>query len=89
MGHSNNNSLVFNTIKNANESLQPGELSKIHSDRGFQYTSKEFKRIVNKANITQRMSCVGRCIENGLIEGFWGTLKLKSIIYISIITMKL
>jgi len=48
LGHSNNNSLVLKTIKSAIESLQPGEQPLIHSDRGFQYTSKEFKRIMKQ-----------------------------------------
>ncbi|QAS55778.1 hypothetical protein C7B90_23015 [Lysinibacillus fusiformis] len=49
----------------------------IHSDRGIQYTSKEFKRIVEKANMTQSMSRVCLCIDNGPIESFWGTLKCE------------
>ncbi len=76
-GHSNNNSLVFKTIKSAIQSLQSGEQSLIHSDRGFQYTSKEFRRIVETANMTQSMSRIGRCIDNGPIESFWGTLKCE------------
>jgi len=77
LGHSNNNSLVLKTIKSAIESLQPGEQPLIHSDRGFQYTSKEFRRIVIAADMTLSMSRVGRCIDNGPIEAFWGTLKCE------------
>ncbi|AUS87066.1 hypothetical protein LBYS11_12330 [Lysinibacillus sp. YS11] len=76
-GHSNNNSLVFKTIKSAIQSLQSGEQPLIHSDRGFQYTSKEFRRIVETANMTQSMSRIDRCIDNGPIESFWGTLKCE------------
>ena len=47
----------------------------IHSDRGFQYTSKGFKRIVDGANMIHSMSRVGRCLDNAPIENFWGTLK--------------
>ncbi len=45
LGHSNNNSLVFKTIKSAIESLQSGGQPLIHSDRGFQYKSKDTRRI--------------------------------------------
>ncbi|MER2237755.1 MAG: IS3 family transposase, partial [Psychrobacillus sp.] len=45
------------------------------SDRGFQYTSKRFKRIVDGAKMTHSMSRVGRCLDNAPIENFWGTLK--------------
>ncbi|TYS57958.1 transposase, partial [Sutcliffiella horikoshii] len=31
----------------------------------------------NKANMTHSMSRVGRCIDNGPIESFWGTLKCE------------
>ncbi|OOM75875.1 hypothetical protein CLPUN_29120 [Clostridium puniceum] len=30
---------------------------------------------MNKINATQSMSRVGRCIDNGPMEGFWGILK--------------
>ena len=46
-----------------------------HSDRGFQYTSKQFKDMLEKQGMRQSMSRVGRCIDNGPMEGFWGILK--------------
>ena len=46
-----------------------------HSDRSFQYTSKLFRAKLEKAGMTQSMSRVGRCIDNGPMEGFWGILK--------------
>ena len=47
----------------------------IHSDRGFQYTSHFFKHFIENGQITHSMSRPGRCIDNGPIEAFWGTLK--------------
>ncbi len=49
----------------------------IHSDRGYQYTSRGFKRMVEDAGLTHSMSRVGRCLDNATIEGFWGTLKVE------------
>ena len=46
-----------------------------HSDRGYQYTSKSFRKKLNKAGVTQSMSRVSRCIDNGPMEAFWGMLK--------------
>ncbi|WP_315077458.1 IS3 family transposase [uncultured Clostridium sp.] len=46
-----------------------------HSDRSFQYTNKIFKNKLDKINAIQSMSRAGRCIDNGPMEGFWGTLK--------------
>ncbi|WP_143469702.1 IS3 family transposase, partial [Lentibacillus sediminis] len=76
LGHSNNNALVFKTLDQATVLLN-GEHPLIHSDRGFQYTSHGFKRRIDKARISQSMSRVGRCIDNGPMESFWGTLKCE------------
>ncbi|WP_419096463.1 IS3 family transposase [Ureibacillus endophyticus] len=77
LGHSNNNALVFKTIQPAICQLSKDEFPLLHSDRGYQYTSKEFKRIMENAKLTHSMSRVGRCIDNGPIESFWGTLKVE------------
>jgi transposase InsO family protein len=73
-GHRNNNQLVFDTFEQA-VALNPDARPIFHSDRGFQYTSKIFKRKLDKAKMVQSMSRVGRCIDNGPMEGFWGILK--------------
>ena len=73
LGHSNNNHLVFKTLDQATALLK-GEHPLIHSDRGFQYTSHGFKRRIEQAGMTQSMSRVGRCIDNGPMVSFWGTL---------------
>lgn len=49
----------------------------LHSDRGFQYTSYKFKRKLEQAEMAQSMSRVGKCIDNGPMEAFWGTLKCE------------
>ena len=74
LGHSNNNKLVFDTFDLAIE-RNPNASPLFHSDRGFQYTSKAFKLKLDKVSATQSMSRIGRCIDNGPIEGFWGIIK--------------
>ena len=71
---SNNNKLVFDTFDLALKA-NPGAKPLFHSDRGFQYTSKQFKLKLDEAGMIQSMSRVGRCIDNGPMEGFWGILK--------------
>lgn len=71
---SNNNQLVFETFNEAvanNPTAQP----LFHNDRGFQYTNKIFYNMLTEAGMRQSMSRVGRCIDNGPMEGFWGILK--------------
>ena len=74
MGHSNNNALVFRTFDLAHQTY-PDAKPVFHSDRGFQYTSKIFRKKLDDAGMTQSMSRVSRCIDNGPMESFWGMLK--------------
>lgn len=77
LGHRNNNRLVFKTMDLATTPLGGGEHPLIHSDRGFQYTSHGFKRKIEEAKMIHSMSRVGKCIDNGPMESFWGTLKCE------------
>ena len=74
IGTSNNNQLVFDTFDEA-ISLNPTAHPLFHSDRGYQYTSKAFHSKLMQAGMRQSMSRVGRCIDNGPMECFWGILK--------------
>lgn len=74
IGDSNNNQLVFENFHEA-VALNPDALPLFHSDRGFQYTSKIFYNKLQAAKIRQSMPRVGRCIDNGSMDSFWGMLK--------------
>lgn len=74
VGRSNNNQLVFETF-DAAVRKHPNAKPLFHSDRGFQYTNKVFKAKLDVQGMTQSMSRIGRCIDNGPMEAFWGTLK--------------
>ena len=70
----NNNPLVFDTFDQAIAN-NPGAHPLCHSDRGFQYTNRVFHNKLEAAGMTQSMSRVAKCIDNGPMEGFWGILK--------------
>lgn len=70
----NDNPLVFKTFDRAVRA-NPDAHPLLHSDRGFQYTSRVFHHKLVEADMTQSMSRVAHCIDNGLMEGFWGILK--------------
>ena len=72
----NDNRLVFKTFDKATAAW-PDVKPIFHSDRGFQYTGKVFKRKLEKQEMKQSMSRVGRCIDNGPTEGFWGIMKAE------------
>ena len=70
----NDNPLVMKTFDEAVR-LEPDAHPLFHSDRGFQYTSKQFNARLKKHHMKQSMSRVAHCIYNGPMEGFWGILK--------------
>ncbi|MCF6461271.1 IS3 family transposase [Clostridium sp. Cult3] len=72
----NNNHLVFSMFDKAIQRY-PDAKTIFHSDRGFQYTGDVFKGKIEEAGMTQSMSRVGKCIDNGPMEGFFGTLKTE------------
>lgn len=74
IGDHNDNTLVMNTF-DAAVTLEPDAHPLFHSDRGFQYTSKQFHARLKKHQMKQSMSRVAHCIDNGPMEGFWGILK--------------
>lgn len=70
----NNNALVHETIQQIEAAIIPNK-TLFHSDRGFQYTSHGFKNFVAIHGVIQSMSRVGKCIDNGPMENFWGIIK--------------
>lgn len=49
----------------------------LHSDQGWQYQMKEFQRLLKKHKITQSMSRKGNCLDNAVMENFFGRLKVE------------
>ena len=74
IGDSNNNPLVYETFEQA-VTMNPDAHPIFHSDRGFQYTNNVFHQKLLDHGMIQSMSRVGKCIDNGPMEGFWGILK--------------
>ena len=74
IGDRNDKKLVFENFDHAVR-LYPDAHPVFHSDRGFQYTSAGFHQKLMDAGMTQSMSRVGKCTDNGAMEGFWGILK--------------
>ena len=77
LGHSNDNPLVFRTFERVLPTVS-GQSPMLHSDRGSQYTSCGFKALLDGQGMVQSMSRAGKCIDNGPMEGFWGSLKCES-----------
>lgn len=74
VGVRNDNKLVFDTYDKALKE-NPDAKPIFHSDRGYQYTSRVFRDMLQKQGMEQSMSRVGHCIDNGPTEGLWGIIK--------------
>jgi putative transposase len=46
-----------------------------HSDRGCQYCSEEYRKLLDQFHMRASMSRKGNCYDNAPMESFWGTLK--------------
>jgi putative transposase len=49
----------------------------VHSDRGVQYASKEYQKLLKKHEFVCSMSRKGNCYDNAPMESFWGKLKME------------
>ena len=49
----------------------------LHSDQGWQYQMREYQRLLKEHNITQSMSRKGNCLDNSVMENFFGRLKVE------------
>jgi transposase InsO family protein len=48
-----------------------------HSDRGSQYASHDYQRLLAQRHITVSMSRTGNCYDNAMKESFFATLKAE------------
>ena len=47
----------------------------LHSDQGWQYQHRQYQRMLKDKGIRQSMSRKGNCLDNAVIENFFGLLK--------------
>ena len=47
----------------------------LHSDQGWQYQHKQYQRMLREKGVRQSMSRKGNCLDNAVIENFFGLLK--------------
>ena len=47
----------------------------LHSDQGWQYQHKQYRKMLQQKGIRQSMSRKGNCLDNAVMENFFGILK--------------
>jgi len=71
--------LVIDALKMALNNRRPPRGMIFHSDKGSQYASSDFKRVLWSAGIRQSMSGKGSCWDNAVVESFFKTLKTEHV----------
>jgi putative transposase len=73
--------LVIMALQQALTHRQPTTPMTHHSDRGSQYTSKNFRDLLKKYCIIASMSGTGNCYDNAAMESFYHTLKTEHVYF--------
>jgi transposase InsO family protein len=73
--------LVSKMLDKAVTFLSEGDAPVLHSDQGWHYQMKQYSYALKQHGITQSMSRKGNCLDNAVIENFFGLLK-SELLYI-------
>ena len=75
MGEKNDTNLVEKAWRMAVTNRRPPRHILHHSDRGCQYTSLSYLKLLEQAGCRLSMSRTGNCYDNAVMESFFATLK--------------
>lgn len=73
--------IVTEALTMATQRKRPQKGLVFHSDRGSQYASHEFRKILEKNHFIQSMSGKGNCYDNAVTESFFHTLKTELVYF--------
>ena len=66
---------VMTMMDKALEKVKHTQSLLLHSDQGWQYQMKQYQHLLQQNGIIQSMSRKGNCLDNAIIENFFGILK--------------
>jgi putative transposase len=66
---------VIDMVKKVKKQASSTSSTILHSDQGWHYQMKQYQQILKDHNIQISMSRKGNCLDNAVIENFFGTLK--------------
>ena len=67
--------MITTQLDKAFEQIPDGTKLILHSDQGWQYQHRQYQRMLTDKGIRQSMSRKGNCLDNAVIENFFGLLK--------------
>ncbi|WP_455647892.1 IS3 family transposase, partial [Lonepinella koalarum] len=69
--------LVETMLQKALKKRSKGEKTILHSDQGWHYQMRAYRRILQENGIVQSMSRKGNCLDNAAMESFFGRMKTE------------
>jgi putative transposase len=69
--------LVMTMLSKALSHLKRGERPLLHSDQGWQYQMEAYQKALADKGVRPSMSRKGNCLDNSVIENFFGLLKTE------------
>ncbi|WP_035319384.1 IS3 family transposase, partial [Brevibacillus laterosporus] len=80
VSHRNDLQLVLDTVEQLSKKRDVQEAI-LHSDQGFQYTSKQYNKLIKELGIKGSHSRKGNCLDNACIESFFSHLKTETLYF--------
>jgi len=71
--------LVIAALRQAIDRRHPPKGCLHHSDRGSQYASQDYRRLLQEHGLEASMSRAGNCYDNAAMESFWSSLKAEGL----------
>ncbi|STY71930.1 Integrase core domain [Megamonas hypermegale] len=66
---------VLDMVEDATRKIKETKGIILHSDQGWQYQNRRYQELLKEKGIIQSMSRKGNCLDNAVIENFFGLLK--------------
>jgi len=79
MHHRQDRHMVMRAVEMAVWQRQGAASVILHSDRGCQFTSGDYQKLLKQNGLVSSMSAVGHCGDNAACEGFFGMLKRERV----------
>ncbi len=75
-------SMVTSMLDEAFETIPDGTGLILHSDQGWQYQHKKYQQMLDGKGIRQSMSRKGNCLDNAVMENFFGSAQKSELLYL-------
>jgi putative transposase len=69
--------MVMQMLQKAFKELKPKDKPMLHSDQGWQYQMRAYQAALKERNIDQSMSRKGNCLDNAVMENWFGIMKTE------------